>query len=222
MTQQRKYTSNRTLNGAALTLAIALAAGFSPAAFAQSVALSNFTYTGSGCPASSAKANIINQGRTLRVEFSQFKVAMNGTKGTPQLECQISAFLTAPGNTKIEISPAEYNGNYSARAKIQIDAGHVWANANAGPWKGNAGTGGAAAPYKLTNTKKTVFGVCGGKNELKDDSTNKGIKLSINAADMVSADLKFVDYYINSLPCEGKGKGGGGEVPDGDVKGGKG
>lgn len=216
MTLQRKTNLQRTLSGAGLTLAMALAACFSPAAFAQSVALSNFTHTGSGCPAGSAKASFVNNGKTLRVEFAAFKVNMNGTKGTPMANCQISAFLTPAANTKIEISPAEYNGGTSARAKIQVDAGHVWANANAGPWMGNAG-GPAPGSYKLANPKKTVHGICGGKNELKDDGTGKGIRLTIAPADMVSADLKYVDYHINGLPCEGK-VGGGGE---GDGKGGK-
>jgi hypothetical protein len=194
----------------ATALSLALLAGFSPAAMAQSATLNSFTYTGSGCAAGTAKASIINNGKTLRVEFAAFKVNMNGIKGTPMANCQISAFLTAPANTKIEISPADYNGGTSARAKIQVDAGHVWANANAGPWKGNAG-GPAPSTYRLNNPKKTVYGICGGKNELKDDGTGNGIKLTIAPADMVSADIKYVDYTINSLPCEGKGGGEGGK-----------
>ena len=207
MKTQRKNFIVNSLTGAGALLSLALMAGFSPAALA--VTISNFTYTGSGCPAGTAKASVINSNRTLRVEFSAFKVNMNGTKGTPMVDCQISAFLTTPANTKIEISPAEYNGGYSARAKIQVDAGHVWASANAGPWKGNAG-GPAPGLYRLANLKKTVYGICGGKNELKDDGTGKGIRLSIAPADMVSADLKYVDYNIHSLSCEGKGAGGGG------------
>jgi hypothetical protein len=217
MTKQHKTNLNRTMSAAGLALAMALGAGFSPAALAQAV-LSNFTYVGSGCPAGSAKAAVINNGRTLHVDFSAFKVAMNGTKGTPSTECAISAWLTAPSGSKIEIHPADYAGNYSDRAKIRVDAGHTWANVSAGPWSATAGNGGKASTYRLTNPKPTQFGICGGKNELKDDGT-KGIKLTINAADMVSADIKTADYTLNYLPCKNTN---GGEGDGGEGKGGKG
>ncbi len=183
---------------------------FSAATLAQPVAtVSNFVYTGNGCPAGSAKATIINGGKTLRVEFQAFKVSMTGTKGTPGAECEISAFLTAPAKQKLEISPAEYVGAYSARAQISLNAGHYWAKKWAGPWAGGtAGTAtGAAGVYRFNNPNKTAYGACGGKDELKDDGA-KGIKLSIKPGDMVSADLKVVDYTLNYAPCEGGGGGG--------------
>lgn len=184
-----------------------LAAGtvFSAAALAQPVAtVSNFAYTGNGCPAGSATAKIINAGKTLRVEFQAMKVSMNGTKGTPVAECEISAFLTVPASQKLEISPAEYNGSYSARAQITLNAAHYWANKLAGPWAGGTAGTGTAGVFRFINPNKTAYGACGGKDQLKDDGA-KGIKLSIKPADMVSAELKVVDYTLNYAPCEGGG-----------------
>lgn len=189
-------------------LVLATGTVFSAAALAQPVAtVSNFAYTGNGCPAGSATAKIINAGKTLRVEFQAFKVSMNGTKGTPVAECEISAFLTAPTKQKIEISPADYTGSYSARAQITLNAGHYWANKLAGPWAGGTAGTGASGVFRFNNPNKTAYGACGGKDQLKDDGA-KGIKLSIKPADMVSADLKIVDYTLNYAPCEGSGGGG--------------
>lgn len=190
---------------AVTVLAATLMMGVSATASAQPMAAqNNFVYTGNGCPAGSATAAIVNSGKTLRVSFQAFKVFMNGTKGTPTAECAISVFLTAPLNQKLEISPAEYVGSYSARGQISLNAGHTWAAKLAGPWAGGNAGSGAAGVFRFNNPNKTVHGVCGGKNELKDDGA-RGIKLTIKPADLVSADLKFVDYTLNYAPCSGGG-----------------
>ena len=195
------------LSAAGAVLAATLLMGFSAISSAQPMATqSNSVYSGTGCPAGSVNAAIINGGRTLRVSFQAFKVFMNGNSGKPVAECEISVFLTASAKQMLEISPADYNGSYSARAQITLNAGHWWANKQAGPWAGGTAGTGAAGAFRLNNPNKTAFGACGGKNELKDDRA-KGIKLTIKPADMVSAELKFVDYTLNYAPCDGNSGG---------------
>lgn len=194
---------------AVAVLAATLMMGVSATASAQPMATqSNFVYSGTGCPAGSANAAIINAGKTLRVSFQAFKVFMNANSGKPVAECEISVFLTAPAKQKLEISPADYNGSYSTRAQITLNAGHWWANKQAVPWAGGTAGTGAAGVFRFINPNKTAYGACGGKDQLKDDGV-KGIKLSIKPADMVSAELKVVDYTLNYAPCEGGGGGGG-------------
>ena len=214
MKQLKQKIRTRLLVTGSILLAATLMMGVSTTAFAQPMAnIDSFVYSGTGCPAGSAQAAVINGGKTLRVEFQAFKVSMNGLIGTQSVECEISVFLSAPPNRQLEISPADYIGSYSARAKITLNAGHFWANKQAGPWAGGTAGTGAAGAFRLKNPNKTLYGLCGGRNELKDDGA-KGIKLSIKPADMVSADVKFAEYTLNYMPCEGRGGGsgsGGGE-----------
>lgn len=211
---KQKISTHLFVTGSTL-LATTLMMGVSNTASAQPMAnINSFVYSGTGCPAGSATAAVINGGKTLRVEFLAFKVSMNAYIGTPSVECAISVFLSALPNHQLEISPAEYIGSYSARAKITLNAGHFWANKQAGPWAGGTAGTGAAGAFRLSNPNKTVYGVCGGRNELKDDGA-KGIKLSIKPADMVTADVKFADYTLNYMPCVGRGGGGGEKGPAG-------
>jgi hypothetical protein len=191
----------RTARNALLTAALTGLA--SATAFASVVTLSNFSFSGSGCPApSTAKASIVNAGgsEVLRVEFEAFEVT-----APKQLmkECSIRAELAAPPNKKLAVHPAVYFGNLAAKVPVKVDAGHWWGNVHAGPWSATASAPGA---FTLVNAKPTPYGACGNRHLLKDDGA-KGIKLTLTPTSSGTARLFKVEYKLNLLSCENNDKG---------------
>jgi hypothetical protein len=194
----------RLFKHASSTCAVALCSlSFATAsAFAQTTpppgpiaSVSGLLYSGTGCPAGTATAEVGPLGNYLFIKFPQFKLTppTNPNPAALSKNCSFEVMVQPPAGYKIAVHPAHYLvGTSASTTAASLAVGHSWAGNPAGAVTWTVGPG----SMTKTNAGTTAHAACNAPAKLQDNIT-----LTIPAGNLQSASTPYSRYAISYVSC---------------------
>lgn len=193
MTTRKHKFLNQYNSVAAIGLATTLLVSTQTLA-APTATFSNFTYSGTGCPAGSATPSIqAPGGNQLIVDFTQFNIPFNSPPANQMKSCVLSAKITPSAGFKVSVQPAIYQGTVGKQTIGLLSAGHSF-----GSFQTPRFTETYKGPFTFgkMHSGAVPYTICPDSAILQDD-----IKLTVSPGDPATGGVRKVTYTLQFQPC---------------------